>query len=169
MEHSPTPWAMNENSTIYSEVIDDVYGYQIAICDHPETDFPNEVVKANSKRIVECVNAMEGIEDPKKMRETWEVVKDLELDAYHKLKQEHDDLIRKVNTMNWFVDRVESYWYWSSRNGKNYVETTFWYNTFSLERKETTRKESSVYDSYKLPDWAKNITTHNKSLDVNNF
>lgn len=52
-----------------------------------------------SRRIVSCVNALEGIEDPIKMRETWDVVKELELDAFHKLKQEHDQFIELVRAM----------------------------------------------------------------------
>ena len=44
-------------------------------------------IKANAERIVTCVNAMEGIEDPKKLRETWDAIKHLELDAYEKTNQ----------------------------------------------------------------------------------
>src|SRR5574343_85909 len=46
-----------------------------------------------SRRIVSCVNAMEGIEDPIKMRETWDIVKQLELDAYKKVREENDHLL----------------------------------------------------------------------------
>ncbi len=67
----------------------------------------------------------------------------------------------------WEIEKTVSYWYWDSRNGKSYIELTFWYNTNTLERKETKREVRNVYDHYSLPDWAKTITTHNKGLDSN--
>lgn len=44
------------------------------------------------KRIVDCVNAMADIEDPLKHRETWDAIQHLELDAYHKAKEQIDEL-----------------------------------------------------------------------------
>lgn len=52
-----------------------------------------------ARRIVSCVNALEGIEDPIKMRETWDVVKELELDAYHKFKEHHESMKDKLKAL----------------------------------------------------------------------
>lgn len=52
---------------------------------------------ANAARIVACVNAMAGIENPEKFRETWEAIKHLELDAYQQLKEKFDSLIFQVS------------------------------------------------------------------------
>lgn len=49
--------------------------------------------RANADRIVACVNAMAGIEDPAQMREMWDIVKHLELDAYPVLKEKTDTLL----------------------------------------------------------------------------
>lgn len=43
-------------------------------------------VKERVERTVACVNAMEGIEDPNKLREIYEACKQLELDKYQSLK-----------------------------------------------------------------------------------
>lgn len=61
-----------------------------------------------AERIVSCVNAMDGIEDPKKLREAWEVCKDLELDSYHKLKAEHDKLFSSFKDTIEHVERLEN-------------------------------------------------------------
>lgn len=71
--------------------------------------------------------------------------------------------------VRWEIEKTESYWYWESRNGKSFVEITFWYNPFTLDRMETKREVKNVYDNYSLPDWAKTVTVHNKSLDNNWF
>lgn len=52
---------------------------------------------ANAERIVDCVNAMEGIQNPKNLRETWEAVKHLELDKYHNLKEVIQNMIDRLD------------------------------------------------------------------------
>lgn len=70
----------------------------------------------------------------------------------------------------WEVESVDKYWYFSSRNGVDYIEITFWVNPKNNQRKETKREVKSHYgDKYSLPDWARSITDHRKSLDNNVF
>ncbi|KAA6336889.1 hypothetical protein EZS27_015000 [termite gut metagenome] len=66
----------------------------------------------------------------------------------------------------WKIEQVDRYYYQCGRNSTTYVETTFWYHTQTLERKETSRRES-IYDSetYKLPEWAKSITVRRRFLE----
>lgn len=66
----------------------------------------------------------------------------------------------------WEVESVDRYWYWSSRNGKTYIEITYWFEPHTLQRKETKRSVDNHYgDHYSLPDWAKSITENRKSLN----
>lgn len=62
-KHSKEPWAIEDESTgtIYSKAVGSEYGYQIAICDHDMTDFPDDVIEDNARRIVACVNICAGI------------------------------------------------------------------------------------------------------------
>jgi hypothetical protein len=72
-----------------------------------------------------------------------------------------------VQPPKWEIERTDSYWYWSSRNGTSFVEITYWYDPINLERKETKRAVNNHYgDNYSLPDWAKAITDHRKHLDL---
>ena len=68
------------------------------------------------------------------------------------------------------IEKVDRYYYFDGRNSKRYVETTFWYNPYTLERKETQR---NVFiqegQEYKLPEWAMSITVRRKDLQSNNF
>lgn len=52
---------------------------------------------SDALRIVDCVNAMEGIQNPKKFRENWEAVKHLELDKYHNLKEVIQNMIDRLD------------------------------------------------------------------------
>ena len=54
------PWATHENTSI----IKGGDGYEIAFCNCRFVHY--DVRKANADRIVECVNAFEGIDDPSK-------------------------------------------------------------------------------------------------------
>lgn len=102
MKHTPTPWmytgnidpnhiqktqlvlqAKRTNSANIAKII-------------PCGGMTAEEVEGNAKRIVECVNALAGIEDPLKMRETWDIVKELELDAYHTLKEKTQKLLEAL-------------------------------------------------------------------------
>jgi hypothetical protein len=63
-KHTPEPWELNKTTdglsiTSKNGVI--VHCYSVSI-----SDYNHDIPKANAARIVECVNAMTGIEDPKK-------------------------------------------------------------------------------------------------------
>lgn len=96
MKHTPTPWSL-AHKTDGTPVITKITGntLQVVAC----CDLHKSVDLRNANRIIQCVNALEGFEDPIKMRETWDVVKELELDSFHKLKQEHDQFIELVRAM----------------------------------------------------------------------
>lgn len=64
------------------------------------------------------------------------------------------------------IDSVDRYYFFDGRNSKRYVETTFWYNPYTLERKETQRNEFITAGcEYKLPEWARSITVRRKDLE----
>lgn len=67
-------------------------------------------------------------------------------------------------SIEWKIDRVEAYWYFSGRYAKTYVEITFWYDPVSCVRKETVRSYEAQ-GNYNLPDWAHAIQTRNKYLE----
>lgn len=90
MTHTPEPWT-------YNGLVDPIYVQKCQLVLSASTRNAANIAKiipcigmtaneveANAKRIVSCVNALAGIEDPKKFRDTWEGIKHLELDAYHK-------------------------------------------------------------------------------------
>lgn len=80
------------------------------------------------------------------------------------LKREHDAIPTRFE--EWVINHVDRYYYASGRNYDTYVETTMWHEIHTLQRKETVRTETiSVGDKWKLPDWAKAITTRRKSLE----
>ncbi len=101
-KHTPEPWEVAHYNKEQGELDGLVIwspvhslqdnGKYLLICHVTEEDTRTELDRANAERIVECVNAMAGIEDPKKHRETWDAIQHLHLDSYHKLKEEHDQL-----------------------------------------------------------------------------
>lgn len=66
----------------------------------------------------------------------------------------------------WQIEKTESFWYNSSRNGKTWMEITFWFNPETMERKET-RRSHSCYDGqeWENPDWTKPIEKYSRHLD----
>lgn len=63
------------------------------------------------------------------------------------------------------LEKVERFYYLSSRNGKKYMEISFWYDPNTLTRKETTREEYiNDGEEHKLPDWCK-VCEYRKSLN----
>ncbi|MBA4155058.1 hypothetical protein [Flavobacterium sp.] len=82
--HTPEPWKTKEN---FITSIDGLFISSL----HGSGTLKSEDI-ANAKRIVECVNAMAGIESPQKLRETFEKVRYLKLDAYTEIKAERDNL-----------------------------------------------------------------------------
>ena len=86
------------------------------------------------------------------------------LKDYLKLQRENDCIPTRFE--KWEIESVDRHWYWSSRNGKTYIETTYWFEPHTLQRKETKRSVDNHYgDYYSLPDWAKSITENRKSLN----
>lgn len=88
-KHTPEPWQIKGINSI---IIMDERDYPICLLNY-ETGLLIENAFENSKRIVSCVNAMAGIENPQKLRETWEAVKHLELDQAQKYKEQRDTLL----------------------------------------------------------------------------
>ncbi|VXB03398.1 hypothetical protein [Chryseobacterium sp. 8AT] len=74
----------------------------------------------------------------------------------------------KSNDAKFEIESVDRYFYFDGGNSKRYVETTFWYNPYSLERKETQRNEFITQgQEYKLPEWARSISVRRKDLEPN--
>lgn len=83
--HTPTPWRIRTD--LPQPVIASESGqYVVAI--------PSEV---NAKRIVDCVNAMEGIPDPSNLRATWDAIQHLDLHKYKDLKEAVQSLIQGID------------------------------------------------------------------------
>lgn len=82
--HTPEPWKAKENFITGADrtVITKIIGNGTLVSED----------KANAERIAQCVNAMAGIEDPNKLRQTFEQVRYLKLDAYPEMKAERDQL-----------------------------------------------------------------------------
>jgi hypothetical protein len=85
------------------------------------------------------------------------------------LKREANEIPERFK--KWEIESVDRYWHLYGRNGEKYVETTFWYEPHTLERKETTRIEiiSNEGERYALPEWAKSITERRRSLESYHF
>ena len=76
----------------------------------------------------------------------------------------NNDIIQ-ASFEDWKIERVDRYYYASGRNYNTYIETTYWYESHSMQRKETIRQETiSCGNTHSLPEWAKGITEHRKSL-----
>jgi len=93
MNHTQTPWHVVFSSEM-GTLITNQDGLVLAkMRDIRQNSGPN------ANRIMECVNAMDGIEDPEKMRDTWEACKELELDAFHKMEKDRNDLLDVLKTL----------------------------------------------------------------------
>jgi hypothetical protein len=57
------------------------------------------------KRIIACLKAMEGIENPE---EFMELVRNLELDAYQKMKAERDELLKIIDDFQFSINQLKS-------------------------------------------------------------
>jgi hypothetical protein len=104
-----------------------------------------------------------GVGDPNSIQaaEGGRLVKD-----FLKLKRENDEIPERFK--EWKIESVDRYYHFCNRYQTKYVETTYWYEPHTLERKETTRIfEINYQDIHKLPDWAKSITQRRNSLDFN--
>jgi hypothetical protein len=93
-KHTPEPWELLEGAS--SAIIHPTNGIGIA---HTYGS------AANAARIVECVNAFEGIESPKAFME---VVKQLKLDAYQEIEHRCNALILEDKHIRAFLHADES-------------------------------------------------------------
>ena len=105
-KHTPEPWHVDNTvykrsrTSINNHTIDVWYGLEFN-----DVTIKEETSRANAKRIVECVNAMEGVKNPS---EFMEVVKKLELDAYKALEKKHADVIELLNTLDHLLSNGNS-------------------------------------------------------------
>lgn len=82
-----------------------------------------------------------------------------------KMERFADKFKASTETQKWEIETTDRYWYLSGRFSRTYVEVTFWYNPFTLERKETKRSESITDgQEHQLPDWCKSCN-YRKSLN----
>lgn len=87
------------------------------------------------------------------------------LKDYLKLQRENDCIPTRFE--NWKIENVDRYYYASGRNYLTYVETSYWYEAHTMQRKETSRKETILTgEKYRLPEWAKSITSRRKSIET---
>jgi hypothetical protein len=93
-KHTPEPWAHVPHQSNDIALIQTSNGWHIGELWTLDKEINSA---ANAGRIVTCVNAMEGIDDPKKLRETWDAIKHLELDAYHKAHEIIQQLIKALH------------------------------------------------------------------------
>lgn len=93
--HSKEPWAIRDDSlVIYSEAVGDVYVYEIADLGATATDFPQDVIAANARRIVACINVCEGIDTF--MLEAHSNLIDAEIATVDNLKHQRDLLAAAI-------------------------------------------------------------------------
>lgn len=52
---------------------------------------------SDALRIVNCVNAMDGITNPSNLRETWDAIQHLELDKYQNLKEVIQNMVARLD------------------------------------------------------------------------
>ena len=68
------------------------------------------------------------------------------------------------------IESVDRYYFFNGRNSKRYVETTFWINPYTLERKETQRNQFiGCGEEHKLEEWARSLFNRRKDLDANYY
>lgn len=76
--------------------------------------------------------------------------------------------IMQKNCEEWKIESVDRYYYASGRNYWTYKEITYWYEIHTLDKKETVREETILINNeWRLPEWAKGITTRKRSLESN--
>lgn len=56
--------------------------------------YPDSLTHAHL--LADSYNAIADFPEPRMMRETWEIVKELELDKYYKLKEKYDELLETL-------------------------------------------------------------------------
>jgi len=97
-KHTPEPWIQ-----MGTEIADD--GYEHIAVINGITD--NELNEANAKRIVECVNACAGMEEPKLEIESLKLANKLLEVSKSELTEERDDLSECTKDMSEHVVLIE--------------------------------------------------------------
>jgi hypothetical protein len=127
-KHTPGPW--RENSQGDSEYIfSEVYG---AIATIPHGGIHRDKHKANAERIVACVNALNGIEDPLKVRDAFDSLQahnltpfslnelinerfhlkrivNKDIDAMAKLQEDYEKLLIAFKEISEIVDKMKTF------------------------------------------------------------
>lgn len=99
MKHAPTPWGLKNaypGSNLNYYQIFDADGDGVLGQDSVTMD-EFSITEETAKRIVDCVNAMEGIENTLKHRKTWDAIQHLELDKYHNLKEVIENMVSRLD------------------------------------------------------------------------
>lgn len=100
IEHTPEPWHVGVR-TAHSKR--DIYGPQgsiVALADGVFTSLPE--AQANARRIVACVNACAGIDDPEKYIALAKAL----ADETHKLVAQRDELVAALDRAAVMLERV---------------------------------------------------------------
>jgi len=81
---------------------------------------------------------------------------------YLQLKRENDVIPTRFE--EWKIENVDRWKQVDGRNSWLYKEVTYWYESHTMQRKETMR-QFSIYtgEEYKLPEWAQGITKRIKT------
>jgi hypothetical protein len=91
-KHTTEPWVLEERELQMNMVfvMSETTKAQITAL------LNSRIGRKDAKRIIECVNAMAGIESPQKLREAWDAVKHLKLYKYHRIEKEHKRTLKKI-------------------------------------------------------------------------
>ena len=101
-KHTPTPWKLGRTGAVVSESIEGIemrgaMGKE-AVKYYGGNLIGESISQANAKRIVECVNALEGIDEPMKFMKHYKAIEYMEIDKkYHNLKDVVQDVIRLID------------------------------------------------------------------------
>lgn len=109
-KHTPGPWEIIDDSSFICKKESDSHVFPKIICrffDSYEEQYKN--TEANAARIVACVNAMDGIDDPQKLRQAWEICKQLELDQAQKYKEQRDELLFALTQLKSWVGKLSDW------------------------------------------------------------
>jgi phosphoglycolate phosphatase-like HAD superfamily hydrolase len=109
-KHTPEPWDYELGHDMkYQQPIAKICNRQyveiVTVWSRRPDGFDIEAASATAKRIVECVNAFEGIENP---AEFMQVVRILELDAYKQLETKHTNVLQVLETLEHLLSNGNS-------------------------------------------------------------
>lgn len=95
-KHTSGTWYLQEYTDEYTNIIrcNNRTNENLFIAYTPQNG--GAQARANAQRVVDCVNAMDGIDDPQKLRQAWDICKELELDQAQKYKEQRDELLEVI-------------------------------------------------------------------------